>query len=308
VASFLDTTPECSYEGVEFPVESFTVDGGNDAVDHTAYLVPGADIEPTGRRAYSGSFEVPLVDTADLVRRYGNLSEVKRFELVNLFETTPIGSLVHPTKGQFRVLIADWKETGRGDERNGLRLSITWREHNSEAGQLVTDANATPVDAPATVSARALAADAAAVSLATLRGAAVAGFVPVAATIAARLATLDGAPLGYAATTRTLSAMVDPVVANLMLASLAPLDAHALVTSLLDLRASLYQLASRYVPSTSTLRYFVPKVTMSVADIAFAVYGDASMTQALFAANAFPDPLFVEPGTRVTVIAAPARA
>lgn len=301
---FLDTLPECSFEGVEFPVESFVVEGGNDAVDHVAYLRRGADIEPTGLRAYSGSFEVPLVDTQELVRRYGNLSEAKRFELISLFETTPIGSLIHPTKGQFRALIADWKESARGDERNGTRFTVLWREHNAEAGQLVSDTSGAPIDAPSTVAARAAAVDAAAVSLAEARGAGLSGFVLVVPTITEGLTLLDGAPLGFAATASLLAKMTQTVVGNLLLPALAPLDAHALNVALLGLRASLLELRSRFVPSTSTIRYFVPKVTMSVSDIAFAVYGDASLTAALYAANAFPDPLFVEAGTRITVIPA----
>ena len=301
---YLETLPECSYEGVAFPVESFTVDGGNDAADHAAYLRRGADIEPTGLRAYSGTFDVPLVDTAPLVARYGNLSTALRFDLFNAFETTPIGTLIHPTMGRFRALIADWKESAKPDERNGTRLSVTWREHNGEAALLLSDTGGVPQDAPSTVTARAAAADAAASSLATSRGAAVAGYAPLSATIAAGLTTLDGAPLGYAATIAAIAAMAAPVAANLALRSLAPVDAHAVTVALLALRTSLMLLRSRYVPSQATVRtYTVPSV-MSVSDVALAVYGDASRTAPLYAANAFPDPLFVAAGTRVTVIPA----
>ena len=146
----LSNLPECSFEGTIFPVERCDWQGGNDLVEHTVYRRPGADIEPTGWKAYRGSLVIPLVNADRLVARYGELFPGLRYDLLELFRNTPIGALVHPTLGRLTVGIGEISETAAPDDRGGVRLTVNWVEHNASVFLLLSDsATGEPTDAVA---------------------------------------------------------------------------------------------------------------------------------------------------------------
>ena len=59
--------------GRTFPVQNAPAQGGNDVAEHVAYLRRGADVEPTGLKAYRGTFTIPLINTPRLEAIYGQL-------------------------------------------------------------------------------------------------------------------------------------------------------------------------------------------------------------------------------------------
>ena len=127
----LKDLPDAEYNGIRFPVERAEWQGGNDLVEHTAYRRPGADIEPTGRKPYRGSFVIPLINTPALVARYGQLFPGLRYDLVTAFEDRPIATLWHPTLGQLVAAIGDVSETASAEDRGGVRLTVQWVEHDA---------------------------------------------------------------------------------------------------------------------------------------------------------------------------------
>lgn len=294
MAGDFDRLSEATYEGVVFPVSDAPCEGGNDFAEHTAYRRAGADMEPTGWRAWSGSFTIPLINTEALVKRYGVLWPDKRTELVDLFRETPRGNLSHPLLGNLVVAITDVSQSGGSDVRNGVTLTVRWKEHNASLSLLIGADGQPTTDPVSTVVTRAATADAA--------GATLAGYAPVAGTVDEQATYLEEATRAYSEVTAAFSLMEGAVAANLALPSVQAVDGYAATVALLDLRSALQSYKARFTPGSGSVRYLVVPTTMSVAQIALAAYGDVSLVSLLYAANAFLDPLQVGAGTVVTLL------
>lgn len=294
----LDTLAEATYEGVVFPISDLSVGGGHDFAEHMAYLRRGTDLEPCGQKSYSGSFTIPCVNTPRLIARYGELFRGLRESVVAVFERTPVGSLTLPGYATFTAGVKTWTGELSPDSRNGTDLKVTFTEHNGAASLLTGPAANTPANTPATVAARAASTDAAMTAVAA------SGWTPTATVITEQLAALEASALPFLAVSECFRLMLAPVTANLGRAVFAPASAHAAVVALLDLRASIYDLQSRYQPTLSQVRLYTVPRTMALWQVAQAVYGDASLTTLLRAANSIPSPLFVPEGTVLTILPA----
>lgn len=295
MADALSELAEAVYEGVRFPVEVAPTQGGNDFAEHTAYLRRGADMEPTGLRAYKGTLTIPLINTGTLVARYGELFPGLRFDLLSVFQSTPRGQLSHPTFGVLTVAITDWSERLTPDQRNGVVLDVSWVEHNGSASLLVGPDGSTPANTPTTVS------ESAADTDAKMAGVG-AGYTPVADTIDEQLAYLGGATRSYSEVSNAFRRMLVPVDANLALGLFDAASAHDAYVALLNLRAAIFDFRSRYAPTLTVVRYYTVPAPMAVWEIAVAVYGDASKSTLLYAANSFSDPLLVNAGRVLTIL------
>lgn len=295
MADALSELAEAVYEGVRFPVEVAPTQGGNDFAEHTAYLRRGADMEPTGLRAYKGTLSIPLINTGTLVARYGELFPGLRFDLLNTFQTTPRGQLSHPTFGVLTVAITDWSERLTPDQRNGVMLDVSWVEHNGSASLLVGTDGQTPANTPTTVSEAATDADAKMAAVGS-------GYTPVKDTIDEQLVYLGEASRSYSEVADAFRKMLAPVDANIALPLFSAASAHAATVSLLNLRAALFDFRSRYAPVLTQVRYYTVPVPMAVWEIAVAVYGDASKDGLIYAANSFSDPLLVNAGRVLTIL------
>ena len=295
----LDTLAEATYEGVPFPVSALSVEGGHDFAEHTAYLRRGADMEPCGQKAYRGSFTIPCVDTPALVARYGPLFRALRETMVQLFESTPIGTLTLPGYDAFTAAITGWTGELSPEVRNGVDLKVTFTEHNGSASLLTTPWSATPANTPATVATKAASADAAMALVSST------GWTATTAVMTTQLAALEAAALPYTAVSECFRLMLAPVTSNLALALFSTAAANAATIALLDLRAALYDLRNRYQPTLALARLYTVPRTMALWEVAQNVYGDASLTTLLRAANAVPDPLFVLGGTVLTILPKP---
>ncbi len=293
----LSELAEAAYEGRTFPVQNAPAQGGNDVAEHVAYLRRGADVEPCGLKAYRGTFTVPLINTPRLEALYGQLFPNLRFDLLRLFESTPRGTLSHPTLGSLQVAITSWDEQLSYDQRGGSILTVSWVEHNGSASLLVGPEGQTPANTPTTVSEAATAADDAMAAVGS-------GYTLVKDTIDEQLTYLGADPRSFTQVGDAFRQMLAPVDANLVLPLFAAASAHDAVVALLNLRAALYDLRSRYAPVLSQIRLYTVPVTMSVTEIAVNVYNDASKTALLFAANSIADPLFVPAGRVLKILPA----
>lgn len=296
MTDLLATLAEASYEGVAFPIESAETSGGNDFAQHVAYRRRGADMEFTGLRAYSGTLTIPMFDAPALVARYGTALTL-RYDLQQKFETTPIGTLTHPTFGSFRVAITDWSEPLDPQTRSGTRWTVKWTEHNGEASSLLSpDSPVTAPTAPDTES-RAEAADAA--------GASVEGYTPASPTVKAGLAELSGVAVGYTKATSLINGMLAIVGGNLALPAMGRTGAYAALEASLRLRAAVLGLRAQYLPS-ETARYYTVPFGMALHDIARLVYGDPARVTLLYANNSVSDPLSISAGRVIVVPPVPA--
>jgi prophage DNA circulation protein len=289
-----DTLPEASYEGVAFPLADAPVEGGNDFAEHTAYRRTGADMEPTGWRAYSGSLTIPCVNTAGLVARYGKLWPDLATDLVSLFKATPRGTLVHPLLGTLTVAVMDVSQSGDVTVRNGVTLTVKWKEHNASLALLVGSDGALTTDPTTTITTKAQTADAA--------GAGLPGYTPVASTVETQATYLEETTRTYSQVQSAFRAMLSPIEANLALASVQGVAGYAANVALLNLRAALLSYRGRFLPGQDSLRYYVVPVAMTVADVSRVVYGTLTGMTLLFAANTFVDPLNVAPGRVLTIL------
>lgn len=294
----LDTLAEATYGEVTFPISALSVDGGHDFAEHTAYLRRGADMEPCGQKAYSGSFTIPCINTPRLVQRYGELFRGLREGIVSLFEDAPIGTLTLPGYRAFTAAVKTWGSELDPGKRNGTDLKVTFAEHNGTAALLTGGGGGAPTNTPASVATKADAADAAMAVYAA------SGWSATSATVAAQLARLEDSALPFQAVSECFRLMLAPVDANLRLPLFGAASAHAAAVALLSLRASVYDLRSRYQPTLARLRRYTVPAPMALWEVAQSVYGDASRTALLLAANSVPDPLFIKAGTVLTILPA----
>lgn len=288
-----DTLAEASYEGVKFPLADAPVEGGNDFAEHTAYRRSGSDMEPTGWRAYSGSLTIPCINTAGLVRRYGQMWPDKATDLFALFKSKPRGQLIHPLLGTLTVAVMDVSQTGDSAVRNGVTLTVKWKEHNASLALLVGADGALTTDPTTTVTTKATTADAA--------GAGLTGYVDLAPTIDEQATFLESEPRTYSEVQGSFRVMLAPLYTNLALPSVLGLDGYDALVALLDLQATLFSYRARFLPGDASLRYYTVPEAMSVADVSRVVYGNLSGMTLLQSANTFVDPLNVAPG-RVLVV------
>ena len=286
---------DAAFRGRRFPVGELSAESDHDAAEHVAYRRRGADIEPLGRKADRGTLSIPLYNTPELVARYGTLYPDLFAELLGLFDENPIGELTHPTLGTFRAKVGPWRQRAEGRQgRNGITLELAWVEHNAEAGMIGSEgALASDPSSQATTSAEA--ADAAMLKADPELSL---GWALCTPPLSAFLLALEAAELRLAVIEARLAALATLVSTNLGLLTTA--GAYEAVQELEALRVALAALRASLVP-TANARPVVLAVPMALHEIAAMVYGDASRTDLLTAANTFDDPLVVPAGTTVLV-------
>lgn len=295
----LSTLPECSFDGIVFPVERAEWEGGNDLVEHTAYRRPGADVEPTGRKAYRGTLTIPLINAPRLVARYGELFPELRGDLLRRFEESPIATMVHPTLGQITAAIGEVSESAEAGDRGGVRLTVRWIEHNASVALLVSDsASGDPVDAAQDVEQLATDADTEVSAMAST-------YTPMASVVSDRLAYLDAAARTHTEIAEAIRRMLAPVTANLALAALSTASAHAATVACFALRAAIYALQDRLIPSAQRQRIYTTPREMSLWEVSLAVYGSADYVTLLRSANGIGDPTAIRAGRRLVIIPVP---
>lgn len=286
-----------SYEGLRFPVEASSLDGGHDSVKHKSRRKRGADVEWTGQREYAGTLRIPLYhDLTDFPRAYPDLYR----ELVGLFERRPQGTLVHPTRGEIRVQIDSWKESLDSKTTNGFVMELAFTEVDASAQFGPPDGGLVQVDPGQ----RAL-------DLATKVDEYVVQSVPVATdrpalvapVIADQITFLEEESRGYSDLTAAIDTMVSAVTNTREATSLQGLVGHDARAACAELLAAVFEYRAEYLGGAEP-REIVVSDTMSLAQIAALpyVYGDAGRAADLLAANTIVNALRVPAGTRLRVV------
>lgn len=294
--AFEQSLVDASFEGVRFPVSRAPVEGGHDSAEHKTYLRAGAVIEPTGRQPYSGTLEVPLVNTPGLEARYGGGGGLFPRLLERLrwtFEATPIGRLVHPVLGALTVHIKAWPFEAEAESRGGVTMRVQWIEHadtiirgmDFHDGSTVEGVQATADTADAAVAVVAPAT----VSLRT-------SVDTAAATASQSGASPEEIRGAFSALDEDLTDVLAlPALGEATSASMAAL------TSVERLRDAVSVLREQYQPRQRTREYVVPSSGLSVVDVALEVYGSLDAVAKIIAANAITATTSLRPGRRLVL-------
>lgn len=307
MADTLARLPGASFNGIRFPVETGKADGGNSFAEHTAYRRPGADMEPTGRDPYKGTFTIPLFNNATLEREYGVLFPDLMQRLIAEFEAAPIGTLVHPTLGSFPAAIQTWSQELDPTTRNGVKLQVTFTEHNGAVAIAVNTSASTSVTNTDTVYTSAVDADTAA-AVKAAAGTPVTGYTPMADTVSSLLDDIDETVENYSTVVSLFRDLVSTVTERLDLPAMLDAANYTVNRAALDTLNAVYALQAAYgVGSPRQSVYTVPRV-MSLAEVAQAVYGNANLTSAILASNAIVSPLRIPAGTRLIILPIPGTA
>jgi prophage DNA circulation protein len=123
------TLNEAAFEGVEFPTMDSAIEFGHDYVEHTAYLRPGAEIEPAGLKAIRGKLTVPMLNDIG----YGTLYPSRYLALRRAIEANALGTFTHPTEGIMTACLHTVRVVATPENRSGVIFEIDWIEHNASA-------------------------------------------------------------------------------------------------------------------------------------------------------------------------------
>jgi prophage DNA circulation protein len=297
MADILASLSEASYGGITFPVEAAPLEGGNDFAEHTAYRRPGADQEFTGRKPYTGSFTIPLLNIPALEKTYGTLFPDLLLRLVSAFEETPTGPMVHPLLGAFEAAITGWTHELDASVRNGVKMTVRWAEQNGTAYFLAPQTGTPDTVSSDTVSDLADKADEA--------GVGVTGYVPISGTVDTALDVIDETTQPFSTTVEMFRAMVEAVTFNQGLTAVQDPAGWPCARALQNALNAINGLrAAAGISDTGERVYTVP-APMALFEVAIAVYGDASQTTAILSANAINDPMSIPAGTRLTILSLP---
>ncbi len=135
MSDLLKTLAEFSFQDIVFPVVSADTEGGEDMVEHQAQGKRGADLEPTGQKPFKGQFRIACLN--GMAAPYGDVFNDRYTDIMTAFASSPIGTLVHPTKGTFQAGIISYKEVLDPHTRNGVYIDVQWVEHNGTTTVLI---------------------------------------------------------------------------------------------------------------------------------------------------------------------------
>lgn len=306
MADDLARLPDASFAGVLFPVSQVTTDGGNDCAEHTAYLRPGADIEPTGRKPYRFKFTIPLINAPSLVASYGEMFPARRNELVRAFADTPINTLAHPSFGHVDVFAAEWSEDVSADTRNGVTMHVTFVEHNADVGALVDNSGAPPTNTSVSVQRLGDLADLAVLALNAAQTTVTAVTSAIGSVLTTELAIIEGTSQAFTRLETSLSRMLASCDDVLVQRGMQTAAAHDAVVAVEAVRTAAFGLRDQYLPDPDAVSEYVVPETMAAWEVALAVYGDASLASLVLSANSITDPLAIPAGRRLVIL--PARS
>lgn len=294
-----DTLTRAAIGGIEVPVVGVKSVGGQDHASHTANLVPAADHQITGRKAYEDTFRVPFLTT---LSGWGDLYPVKFEAVIRLFEMQRSGQylrLQHPFFGEFPVLVHQWVVEGAPNVRSGAWVDFAWKEQNDSASLALNALGEVPDDAGNRAVRDAQAADEAlaAVGVTTTFGADVTAYFAAAS---------EEGQLQPAAEVATIDAVERSARAALSLPALALSGAtgfsamHAAAVAVERLLASLDRWRRATTPDPARSRVYVAPSDMTFAEVSLAVYGTLDRVFFLRADNPLSDVL-IQRGTRLTI-------
>ncbi len=284
-----------SFDGVQFPIESFRVDGGFREHTHDYPKTDGGAPEKLGRTLYV--VQVTALFDVSLERAYPDVWPGRLRQLVAKFEAGTTGDLYLPQRGTLTCFATGWSEEMSAALRSGQRVNVTFKEDGS--GKFTVDQIA--VFDPNSMQAK--------------RDTLAAARADYDASLSEKsknfLQAIDDAAnkvqgvfdsVGLATT--VVQAKIERLfnlcerafdgVAELQDPRVYPL-AEAIKAMWFSAMLALEDVKGKRKP----IDYFVVPTRMSVLNIARAIYGDSSRASELGDLNFFPDPYAVPAGTTV---------
>ena len=285
-----DTFQRASFNGTPFPVDSIDVRGGIREHVHEYPHSDGGTPEKMGRKLYEIHFSALFHDR---FAAYPGLYPGTLSTLQGVWESQLTANLVVPTIGSIKAYAVSWDRKAVGRVRSGERVELVFREDMPVAGIEAFLMNATNSNAMNSAGAALRAAMPAGQSHPSL-------FDDLLNAVNSLLGVVDQANLygnliqakllGILSMCQDLDAMTflqDP--SNWQLAAAMRDVWKTTADGLKDLAAKKH-----------TLSTFFTRVTMSVSDIAIALYNDATRAVELLQLNPIADAFAVPAGTAIS--------
>lgn len=119
-----------SFAGVEFPWESYTIEGGIEVHQHKYPHVDGANIEKLGRKLYEVKI-TPVFQAGLLPERYSRLFPDNLRTLRRIFEEQTTDDLVIPDIGSIKACAIAWNHRATAINVSGVKPEFTFLEDQS---------------------------------------------------------------------------------------------------------------------------------------------------------------------------------
>ncbi len=285
------------FEGVSFTVVEASAEGGNDVIEHTAYLRPGSEIEFAGRRAERGKLHIAVLDDIG----DGDNWEERYVDIIRKFRENPIGELTHPLEGIFDAAIVRWSTSLAPDQRSGVYIDVEWIEHN---GSIQEQPVLTTMDedSPSSTVSQAALADALGTETDDSGNRLIPTYTEVSSTITEQLEFIESEQRTRSEITAAFRTMQEAVDTRLALPELDSATYHEVTASLEALKAQILSLRTRYFPSFALESTFVVPTEMTVWEVANLMYGDVGYSNLVLANNSISDPFFIRQGTTLRIL------
>lgn len=280
---------------VEFPVRRCTVKGSGRKHLHEYPHAPGGAIEKLGRKPYEIHMSSPFMET---FAAYPGLWPLGLDTLRNSFERQDTGKLTIPTIGTITALCDEWPQTMDARVQSGEEVEFTFTEDQSQL--FLVDL----LIGQGTVQ----------VSEAFARFEDQVNKLPLEqASIFDGIRNAANAVLAYVDQAKAFGNLLDAKIQGLE-ALIAEANADInfafgllqnpqnffLFDSLRDLFQSVNTLAADIFQKRSALQTYVVPLTMSIADVSSAIYGDNSHAVDLLQTNStFDDAFAIPAGTNI---------
>ena len=280
----------CAYRGVEFPCAEFKDSRGNASKAHTAWRVPGADLEFTGRDPLKITIRALFFNgmtggwPEDMFPGQHNLLESEFLE-------HPQGELTHPFYGRISVQFDKFQRSFDPMVQQGVSVELEFTENNASAFYAIVQPQDSP--GPALTSAAADADTAVAALTDKL--------APLSPVVDTQLDYLEDEDRDSAQALGALAEIQTAAQTQLDSALLAGLDGHDAREAIRAVIAQSWAYRARYVTPKPQSRTYVAPARMGLARLAKEIYGDPTRAADLRRANTFPDELFVPAGFVVVV-------
>ena len=290
-----------AYESIAFPLLSITTKGGHDSAKHTAYLVPGADIETTGRKAEVYELKIGLINDLQSDGDWDDDVFPGIFQrLIDTFKSKAKGTLSHPTRGNVRVHVDDWNEQLSPECLNGCYLDVTMTEDNGQSivavrGQNPSDTQS--VNPSSAIEEKAASVDSLveqAVPDATIRPA------KLQPTVTEKLTFLEDQPRGYTEAKGAMNAIYKAIDVVSDASVLEAIEGHDARVAARELRVQVELYEQAYL-GTAELSTVIVQTAMSLARLAAFLYKDITQTATLRGANSIIDEVMIPAGTVLVV-------
>lgn len=281
-----DEYERAGFSSIQFPIKSVKVRGGIREHTHEWRYVPAGEIEKFGRKPYVIEMQAAFHTT---IKGYGPLYPDRLADLRKLWEEETTAELVIPTIGRVQACCIDWEQFADFKIRSGEEVPLTFKEDQSAVNLLAS----------------ALRVNSSALSSAVSQWDSLSEEIQPKPSIFDAISESANAILGIKDQFDAFGGLIESKL--LQLATLIQ-EADRQVVDFLDptnyrvlyalheLLDSTYQLQKDVTDKFRRPETFITPVTMTVTEIATAIYGHTERSSELMLNNPLTDPFAVPAG------------